>query len=363
MQDFLNRIEGISIPHEYSSFREDLITAVKKDERMLQIVLLICTRTGLIKSWDNSMVYFAAKLGCSQMLRIFMDHHIAPDDKCLQIASQNGHAECLQLILRDQSVNPNAHDSSSLLMALQNGRHEVIKVLLEDPRTDVSCCKGEVFTLACKHGYFDIISRQVGALNVLPTVFHLTEALRFKHEDVAVYLLSNKIAPIQPLPEHLLLASEHDPLSCKTNPFLRAVTAGFRSVVELYLPTYPHLVKSKWLCLALDAKAQQEEILMLLLQVPGLDASVNNNRCIRVCLEKGYWKAVDVLLSRNEVIGQVNNPELFLAACKVGRVDVIEKLGALGIGKWLTFDVIDEASDEGHETIMDCLMKFAAELL
>ncbi|ORY32767.1 hypothetical protein BCR33DRAFT_723418 [Rhizoclosmatium globosum] len=379
--EFLNDTNWISVPRNFQEpLCKRIIQLSEDSDYMNTLVIPVCNHTNLATVGNNQLLLLTAKNGCTALLRFlltFVDPSI-PDCKCIQVASKHGQADCVQLLLQDDRVNPNANNSYSLLNSLKDKRPDITNILLQDSRTDVSLCVEEYFTLACQYGHLDIVVNQIEAQKMAPTVFHLEEALQFGQESVALYLLQNYGQQLQPSEEHLWIASatrlpkvvsellntlQIDPSQSIKNTFLRAVTNGFGDIVEVYLRLHSNLVKSNWLCLALDARSEQEQILFQLLQVPGLDASVNNNRCIRVCLEKGYWKAVDVLLSRNEVIGQVNNPELFLAACKAGRVDVVEKLGALGIGKWLTFDVIDEASDEGHETIMDCLMKLAAELI
>ena len=61
---------------------------------------------------------------------------VQPSYRCnysIQIASENGHANIVELLLNDKRANPSF---GSLDLAAENGHLNVVKLLLNDPRVD-----------------------------------------------------------------------------------------------------------------------------------------------------------------------------------------------------------------------------------
>ena len=56
----------------------------------------------------------------------------------IKYASQNGHKDTVELLLKDPRVDPASIDNEAIKLALINGHKEIVKLLLKYPRFDFS---------------------------------------------------------------------------------------------------------------------------------------------------------------------------------------------------------------------------------
>ena len=74
----------------------------------------------------------------------------------LEIASEKGFSDIVNLLLNDKRIMPN-HKNFPLLLSSTNGHIEVVKLLLEDNRVDPSIDRNFVIQKALESNQYDII--------------------------------------------------------------------------------------------------------------------------------------------------------------------------------------------------------------
>ena len=77
----------------------------------------------------------------------------------LSLASENGHAEVVELLLKDRRADPAVNDSYALRMASINRHLRVVDLLLQDGRADPAARDSNSLRMASARGYLQIVVR------------------------------------------------------------------------------------------------------------------------------------------------------------------------------------------------------------
>ena len=87
----------------------------------------------------DSCFRLCALRGDVEIAKLLMERGADPsasENWALGMASWNGHAKLVELLLKDARVDPAARDIDPVILAAENGHCEVLKLLLADPRVD-----------------------------------------------------------------------------------------------------------------------------------------------------------------------------------------------------------------------------------
>jgi len=80
----------------------------------------------------------------------------AEDNWAIKLASRNGHAEVVRLLLADPRVDPSAEDNWAIKLASYHGHVEVVRMLLVDPRVDPSAEDNWAIQMALRCGHTEV---------------------------------------------------------------------------------------------------------------------------------------------------------------------------------------------------------------
>ena len=84
---------------------------------------------------------------------------VEPDVNAIITASQNGHAEIVELLLEDGRADPSADMNFALYVAAKNGHWDIVEMLLDDPRVDDAPMLPDVIVLAVKGASIETLRR------------------------------------------------------------------------------------------------------------------------------------------------------------------------------------------------------------
>ena len=95
----------------------------------------------------------------------------AERDYAIQFASEFGHADVVELLLKDSRVNPAANDNASLKVACRKGFTRIVKLLLTSghPSVDPSAENDFCIVNASRNGYLDIVQMLLRDQRVNPS--------------------------------------------------------------------------------------------------------------------------------------------------------------------------------------------------
>jgi ankyrin repeat protein len=81
----------------------------------------------------------------------------ADQNFAIRCASQNGHVEVVQLLLNDGRVDPSAENNFAIRCASQNGHDKVVQLLLKDERVDPAADDNFAIQKASKNGHDKVV--------------------------------------------------------------------------------------------------------------------------------------------------------------------------------------------------------------
>lgn len=115
----------------------------------------------------NSLLSEASKNGHSRIMKILLGYNpknskftkinpAANKNSALRWAIQNGHIECVSLLITDDRINPAANMNKIVQFACYKGRNKILKLLLADPRTDPAAFDNIGIKWSCENGYYNV---------------------------------------------------------------------------------------------------------------------------------------------------------------------------------------------------------------
>jgi ankyrin repeat protein len=126
-------------------------------------VVHLLMRSRLVDSSDqnNLCIQWACNNGHVQVVRLLLrDPRVDPsvnNNQCIKKASENGHYKVVQTLLYDPRVDPSAEDNYAIGLASYNGHVEVVRLLLLDPRVDPAACDNYAIKKAAKKGHSHVV--------------------------------------------------------------------------------------------------------------------------------------------------------------------------------------------------------------
>ncbi|MCH9717720.1 MAG: ankyrin repeat domain-containing protein [Gammaproteobacteria bacterium] len=83
-------------------------------------------------------------------------------------ASENGHADVLNVLLKDPRVDPSDPYAMAVCLASEHGHTNVLKVLLNDPRFDPGLMNNRAIIRASENGHLQVVRLLLSDLRVNP---------------------------------------------------------------------------------------------------------------------------------------------------------------------------------------------------
>jgi hypothetical protein len=108
----------------------------------------------------NGAIRLASQNGHAEVVRLLLLTRVDPsalDNYAIRFASQNGHAELVRLLLTDPRVDPSTRDNYAIRWASENGHLEVVRLLLTDPRVDPSAQDNYAVRWAKRNGHDELV--------------------------------------------------------------------------------------------------------------------------------------------------------------------------------------------------------------
>lgn len=146
-------------------------------------------------------------------------------------ASKFNRLKILELLLKDQSVDPNVYDSEAIRWASSMGHLEIVERLLKDPRIDPSLKDNDAIRTAANSGHLEIVKRLLKDSRVDPSALD-SQALR--SAATKNYILIVKL---------LLEDSRSDPCAKQYQAYWYSKGNGHNEISDLLIDT---ILKIKW---------------------------------------------------------------------------------------------------------------------
>jgi len=147
---------------------------------------------------NNYAIRWASKNGQTNVVELLLkDERVNPaadDNYAIQLASQNGHTEVVKLLLKDPRVNPAANENEAIGLASENGHTEIVKLLLKDPRVNSADDDNYAIRAASINGHVEVVKLLLSDPRVNFTVNHkklMKLALKNDHYAVINVLLTD----------------------------------------------------------------------------------------------------------------------------------------------------------------------------
>jgi ankyrin repeat protein len=118
----------------------------------------------------------------------------ADDNSAIREASGNGHTEVVELLLNDPRVDPSASDNDAIRWASGEGQTAVVELLLNDPRVDPSANVNEAIRWASGNGRTAVVELLLNDPRVDPNACNndaIREASRAGHTEVVKLLIND----------------------------------------------------------------------------------------------------------------------------------------------------------------------------
>ena len=218
------------------------------------------------------------------------------DNYAIRCASENGHADVVQLLLQDKRVDPAADNNYAIVWASQNGHVNVVQLLLQDPRVDPAADNNYAIGWASRNGHINVVQLLLQDPRVDPAGSN-NLAIRFAssygHTDVVQLLLQDPRV---------------DPGVLDNFAVRRASMKGHVEVVRLLLQDPRVNPAAENNCAIRYASSNSyADVVRLLLQDPRVDPAVDDNWPIRYASEFGHAGVVELLLQDKRVDPAAND--------------------------------------------------------
>lgn len=141
---------------------EDLLSELIKSDSYLFAYFLI-------RDWNvysNQTLCWAVEKGYTEIVRLVLPN-INPSVECAKtsryysypivVASTNGYAEIVELLLADPRVDPAVKDNFAFIQACKQGHVEVAKLLLQDPRVDPTDNYNRALQMSVAYNHLDVV--------------------------------------------------------------------------------------------------------------------------------------------------------------------------------------------------------------
>ncbi|KAJ3232324.1 hypothetical protein HDU81_003066 [Chytriomyces hyalinus] len=143
------------------------------------------------------LLKFAATSGLFDGFRYLVDHGSDPaieDSTPLILAALNGHADIVDLILKDGRADPGVSKSFPLRASASKGYAKIVELLIQDPRTDVATTDNSAFKLAASDGHLEVVQLLLNCPGVDPATsdsYGLRKASQGGYTQVVELLLKD----------------------------------------------------------------------------------------------------------------------------------------------------------------------------
>ena len=143
----------------------------------------------------NAGILMASKNGNAESVRLLLgDARVDPsveNNHSIRFASENGYAGVVQLLLQDARVDPAVNNNQAIIMASKKGRVEVVQLLLGDARVDPSTNYNQAIRLASYYGYAVVVQLLLQDARVDPSVDNNQAIRKAGNVEVAQLLLQD----------------------------------------------------------------------------------------------------------------------------------------------------------------------------
>lgn len=258
---------------------------------------------------SNRAIYWACANGHIEIVRLLLsDERVDPNDPAdgfsdvyvseklpLSAAAAKGNLEIVRLLLSDERVDPLAKDDQAIIMASYNGHADIVRLILDaavdrilcNTATDqVSFCNRTII-LASEHGYADIVELLLLEGHANECSEAINTALEHGHDDIA---------------KLLILDGRFDPSAHDNVAIIRASECGYTEIVELLLSDFradPAVRSNEPIIRA--SRNGHYEIVKLLLSDSRTNPFDQNNLAIRDAEKNGFDQIVNLLYSQQKL--------------------------------------------------------------
>ena len=267
----------------------------------------------------NTAVMRASLCGHSEILSLLL-----ADGRCDPAASENapirfatmgGHAEAAKLLLRISACDPSTQDSDALRFVCTKGHADMARLLLADGRCDPTAENSAALRLAAEYGHADIVAMLLRDGR--------SDAGAAQNEAVRLACLGGHTAVVS----HLLRDARCDPTAHDNAAVVIAAARGHCDVVKLLVNdgrVDPRARDDGPMRYA--ALSGHESVVALLLAETHSDPSARENGALRAACKNGHESVVRALLADPRCDVCCRDFEAVRLACASGHWDVLKLL-------------------------------------
>ncbi|KAJ3272425.1 hypothetical protein HDU76_010912, partial [Blyttiomyces sp. JEL0837] len=273
-----------------------------------------------LKYQPNQALWYASKNGSLQTVEFLLSSFPTPNpssykvEDSIEIAATNGHVLIVSLLLQySKSDRFKINITRAVRNAVDNGDLDMVTMLLN--AAGFTIWGDRAVSIAAREGHFDIVKLLVSNPRVDLAVSDLYESVKIAlergHDEIAKFLM------LDPRLQE-----------CLTNGAILsdACMVGNVDVVKLALgmAEYSRNDINRFLLLAIEYG--RLEIVKLLVEVPGVDVTTDNNVFVRQAASGGCLEIVQFLLNFESVDVTAEGNEAIINAARNGHADVVKVL-------------------------------------
>lgn len=110
-------------------------------------------------------------------------------------SSKNGYKDIVELLLKDDGVDPTYNNNNTIVLATFNGNIDVVKLLLMDGRSDPSAKDNCAIHVSSRCGHIDIVKLLLNDIRVNPCAnnnYAIRKAFEYERRDIVKLLLKDE---------------------------------------------------------------------------------------------------------------------------------------------------------------------------
>jgi len=253
----------------------------------------------------------------------------------IKFAAENGYTDIIEMLLKDDRVNPIVHNNLPIAYAAENGHLDAVKVLMNDKRVDPSDHNNDAIKYALRNNHLTVVKELLKDKRVDPS-YHNNDAIKYalrnNHLTVVKELLKDKrvVDKLEPDDRYKIrIELEHGYKSLfkdierkmKSNESIRHVLRpksedDILKIVEKLSPQEKLQYSCEYGILWLFKQALDE----------GANPAYQDNYPIRYASSGGHYTIVKILLSFDSVDPSDLNNNAIQVAHYYKHKDIVESL-------------------------------------